>query len=182
MALSNTPIGPNGEGVILIEIEGRKLGLDGFGNIIQNGALTGPENQGAKTPRTMGPLVVYGAAISIAKGGSANHCSVSLQVQDCMGNALQGVYSFDLYLSDAATGIGLTATTASGGIAALASSGTVLGALTTSKAISVTTNAAGLFILDILDTAKTGFYVCVARLAGGIGVQVSPQLTTANYA
>lgn len=179
---SLTPIGPNGEGVILVEIEGRKFGLDGFGNTINNGAVTSPENQGAKAPRTMGTNIVYNAAISNAKGGSANNCSVSFQVQDCYGNPLAGVFSFDLFLSDAATGIGLTATTASGGISALANSGTILGVLTAAKAISVTTNAAGLFILDILDTAKTAFYPVVSRLAGATGVQVGAQLTTASYA
>ena len=109
--------------------------------------------------------------------------SVLSQVEsniDIYGNPILVIFEIAIYLSDAFTGIGLTATTASGGIAALASTGTILGVLTTSKAIRATTNAAGLFTLVITDTAKTGFYP-VAGLLPGMPIQVGAQLTTASY-
>ena len=66
------------------------------------------------------------------------------------------------------------------GVAALAASGTILGVLTTSKAVRVVTNAAGLFVLVITDTAKTAFYP-VASFLPGVPVQVGAQLTAASY-
>jgi hypothetical protein len=44
----------------------------------------------------------------------------------------------------------------------------------------VQTKAAGSFVLQITDTAKTGFYVCVRNPSTGL-VSVSDQLVTANY-
>jgi len=132
-------------------------------------------------PGVMGKNIPFNLAISAAAGTpTSNISNVSFQMQDRTGAALAGVWEFDLYLSDAATGVGLTATTASGGIAAAASSGTILGVLTTSKALRVATNAAGLFTLAITDTAKTGFYPCAFPVPG-FPVQVGTQLVTGNY-
>src|SRR6185312_15290441 len=58
---------------------------------------------------------------SIAKGGSANICLVTIQVEDGAGNALPGPFELMVYLSDSAAGAGLTAVTASGAVAAGAS-------------------------------------------------------------
>jgi hypothetical protein len=41
------------------------------------------------------------------------------------------------------------------------------------------TNPAGIFELQITDTAKTHFYPCA--VVSNFGVQVGPQLLTANY-
>lgn len=111
--------------------------------------------------------------------GAANVCLVTITLKDASGNAVTKVQPIDVYLSDAATGIGLTATTASGAVGAGAS-GTDLGVMTTKKATRCITNAAGVYILSITDTAKTGFYVCVC-LPNGINTVVSSQLITANY-
>ena len=178
---SLTSIGNDAEGAVLASIEGRLLGLDAAGNEVLNtyvAAQTKPSRGGI--PGQVGVNIPYNMAISNAKGASSNLSNVSFQVQDIYGNPISGVFDFDAYLSDAATGIGLTATTASGGIAALAGAGTVLGALTTSKAIRAQTNANGLFTLVITDTAKTPFYPC-AGLLPGYPVTVGAQLTTASY-
>lgn len=127
-------------------------------------------------------FVVAGSASSLlitnGAGASSNICNVSFQVTDYLGNAVAGVFLLDIYLSDAATGIGLTATTASGGIAAVSADGTILDVLVASKFVRAQTNAAGLFVLAITDTAKTGFYPVAAR---GSAVTVGAQLTTASY-
>jgi hypothetical protein len=172
--------GNNAEGVILVEIEGRKFGIDAAGNLVLNTKLTEP---GAASRLggvgLIGAGISFNCAISNAQGSVANHSSVTFQVQDVYGNAISGYFNLKVFLSDAATGVGLTATTASGGIAALAGGGTVLGALTTSKAVEVVTNANGQFVLDITDTAKTGFYPCV--VLGGRSVQVGAPLTAGSY-
>ena len=76
------------------------------------------------------------------------------------------------------TGAGLTATTASGTVQAGAS-GTDLGTLTAKKALACRTTAAGLYILAITDTAKTGFYPVVT--IPGRKLIVGAQLVTGNY-
>lgn len=167
------------EGKILASIEGRLFGIDPAGNIALNTLTHMPLTPAMGFTQLVGKRMPYGFGISNAVGASANLSNVSFQLQDVNGNAISSVFEFDLYLSDAATGIGLTGTTASGGIAALAASGTILGVLTTAKALRVITNAAGLFVLVITDSAKTGFYPCAVAPSGA--VQVGAQLTTASY-
>lgn len=112
--------------------------------------------------------------------GASNVCEVTLQVKDGAGTALAGIFHMDLWLSDAADGEGLTGTTASGAVAAKASSGTDLGTLTTKKALRVQTKDDGTYILSITDTSKTGFYVA-ATVPGSSRISVSSQLVTGNY-
>lgn len=114
-----------------------------------------------------------------AAAGTTNVCNVTVTAQDYDGNALAQIVVFDLWLSDAASGAGLTATTASGGIAA-GSKGAVLGVLTTAKALRVQTDATGTFILSITDTAKTAFNVCASG-PNSSGAVVGATLATGNY-
>lgn len=116
-------------------------------------------------------------AFSVAAGGS-NVSLVTITVKDAAGNAVTGPVDLDITLSDAATGAGLTATTASGAVAAGAS-GVDLATLVSKKALRVQTTAAGVYILSITDSAKTGFYVTAAL--GGKKAFVSSQLVTGNY-
>ncbi len=115
---------------------------------------------------------------SPAAGGS-NVCEVTITVKDGAGNAIARPHHLDIILSDAATGAGLTATTASGAVAAKAASGTDLATLVSKKALRVQTLATGVYILSITDSAKTGFYV--AAVLGDLPIQVSSQLVTGNY-
>lgn len=112
--------------------------------------------------------------------GAANVCNVLVTPLDFAGNALTGVREFEIFLSDAATGIGLTATSASGTVTNKTSEGTVLTALTAKKHILAQTKAGGTFTLEITDASKTLFYVaCRIPLSGKMSV--SDQLITANY-
>ena len=121
---------------------------------------------------------VFGFSFSPAAGG-ANVCEVTVRCVDHSGATMAGVFHLDLWLSDAATGVGLTATTASGTVTAKTASGAVIGTDTTKKALRVQTLATGVFILEITDTAKTGFYVAASN--GRRTASVSSQLVTANY-
>src|SRR6266576_2968752 len=104
------------------------------------------------------PAIRVGAA---AAAGAANITLVTIAVARVDARPpTSGVFTMDLWLSDAATGEALTAVTASGAVAAGAS-GSVLGTYTAKKALRVQTTAAGLFILSITDTAKTPFIVCI---------------------
>lgn len=124
-----------------------------------------------------------GAPASISftpAAGASNVCEVTLQVNDAAAAALSGVFNFDLWLSDASSGAGLTGTTASGAVAAKAASGIDLATYTAKKALRVQTKADGTYILSITDSSKTGFYVC-AQLPTTGAAQVSAQLETGNY-
>lgn len=126
-----------------------------------------------------GKQIVSDVTFSAAPG-AANVTEVTITVRDGAGNAIAEVHALDVYLSDAATGAGLTATTASGTVTVKAGSGTVLGTHTTKKALRVLTDVAGVFVLEITDTAKTLFYVCAVLAVSG-RVIVSEQLATEDY-
>lgn len=117
---------------------------------------------------------------TIAAGGT-NETRITIQAVDAAGTNLTGAYNFNVMLSDAATGVGLTATTASGAVTTHTGGGTVIGTDTAKKALHVQTNASGNAIITITDTAKTGFYVVAVRPVDGKAV-VSRQLVTADYA
>ena len=163
----------------LVELHSPLLGIDGQGNLLldTSGKLA-EQIQLGNIPQFAGKGIPTGVAITNAVGASANIANVTFQVQDVAGNAIAGVFNLDVWLSDAATGAGLTATTASGGIAAASSGGTVLGVETTSKAVFAQTNTSGAFVLAITDTAKTGFYPAASL---NTTATVGAQLTTASY-
>ena len=71
---------------------------------------------------------------------------------------------FLLWLSDAATGLGLAATAASGAVAVKGTDGFDIGILTAKKALVCQTKADGTYILSITDTSKTLYYVCALPL------------------
>lgn len=118
-------------------------------------------------------------AFTIAQGGSSNITLITMQVKDGAGNNIAAVAPVEWWLTDAATGAALTATTASGAVAAGAS-GTDLLSKVSKKAGDAITDATGKYILSITDTAKTGFYIAVTCPGTGVTF-VSRQLVTADY-
>ena len=118
--------------------------------------------------------------LSFAIAAAATNVSnVTISVVNKDGYTIPGVHILDVWLSDAATGIGLTGATASGTVQAKTASGTVHGALTAKKALRVSTLADGTFVLEITDSAKTGFYVAAA--SGIIPTQVSRVMVAGDY-
>lgn len=113
--------------------------------------------------------------------GAANVTEVTITVVDRLGNTVAGVFEMLTWLSDAATGAGLTATTASGTVTAKAASGADFGALTAKKALILQTLATGVAILEITDTAKTGFYVGSNLVGLGDARGISSQLVSGDY-
>jgi hypothetical protein len=110
--------------------------------------------------------------------GAANHCVVTLRVQDFQGNNLQQVFDLDFYLSDSSTGVGVSATAPSGGYSI--TTGTSLNIKVTGLAGEALTDGTGKLVVNITDTAKTLYFP--AAEAPGTGVTwVGPQLQTSNY-
>lgn len=121
-----------------------------------------------------------GSIAFAAAAGGTNVAEVTITVKDAAGATIAAPFTLTVWLSDAATGAGLTGTTASGTVTAKAASGAVFGTLTAKKALVVQTLATGIFVLEITDTAKTGFYVCASLPSVG-STKVSAQLVTGNY-
>jgi hypothetical protein len=151
---------------ILTSIHGRLLGLDAQGGGANGLIVKGEPDQ---------------IVMTVAKGGSANITLVTLQACDNEGFSVAKVLNGIVWLSDAATGAGLTATSASGNVVA-GTAGTDLGDLTSKKAKTFQTDATGKYILSITDTAKTAFYVCAKLDAGRYVPAQILQLAAANYA
>lgn len=124
-------------------------------------------------------LVPQLIGVAIAAAG-ANVSEITLTVQDGHGVAIAKAVPLKIWLSDDAGGLGLTSTSASGTVTAKSASGEVFGTLTAKKALEVQTLANGTFILEITDTAKTGFYVATELPVAGLP-SVSRQLLTADY-
>lgn len=143
----------------LTEIHGRRAGLDNATNRI---ALLGRP---------------FSVTMTVATDGS-NKTKVTCQLVDIEGASVAQVMNMDLWLSDAATGAGLTATAASGAVAA-GSAGADIATLTSKKALRVQTDATGVYILSITDTGKTAYKVC-AQMPDG-AVVVGATLATASY-
>lgn len=117
------------------------------------------------------------ATATVATDG-ANISLVTITVRDAMGRVVP--CEFGVRLSDSATGLGLTATSASGTVTdkTAGTTGQILSILVAKKAWIVQTTAAGTYQLQITDTAKTAFVVVVV-----IDGLIMPVLTlaAANY-
>lgn len=160
---------------------GARTVIGGELDIESGGALKIAGTQVTSTPAELNLLDAAPATFTFAPAaGGANVCEVTITVKDAAGATLAAMKTLELWLSDAATGAGLTGTTASGTVTAKAASGTVLTALTAKKHIIIQTLATGVFILEITDTAKTGFYVVVKNPLTGAH-HVSAQLVAGNY-
>lgn len=116
---------------------------------------------------------------AVAAGG-ANVSEVTITVVDAAAATVAAVHHLDVWLSDSATCAGATGTTASGTVTAKAASGRVVSTFIAKKELRVETLATGVFILEITDTAKTGFFVCATGPASGKAA-ASAQLVTGNY-
>lgn len=143
-------------------------------------ALEATEQLTASGAVTLESVKLVASATFTPAAGGANVSEVTIQLKDGDGTNIATARNLEIWLSDAATGLGITGTTASGTVQAKAASGTVLTAVTAKKHILAQTLANGSFVLEITDTAKTGFYVAVRNPTTG-GIHVSAQLVTGNY-
>jgi hypothetical protein len=111
--------------------------------------------------------------------GAENICEVAIVGKKADGaTSLTNVAPVLVWLSDAVSGAGLTGTSTTGTVQAKSGSQD-LAVLTAKKALLVQLSAAGLYTLEITDSAKTLFKVCVQPLTGGPISTVT--LTAENY-
>ena len=152
----------NGNAVITEVVEDTGCLTNRFGLNAVNGKVTGDQ-----------------ALFTIAQGGAANICQITIQMADNGGQPIANqAFDLDVILSDAANGVGVTATGPSGGLAV--TGGTQLNIYVAGKALYAQANASGQLIITITDTAKTGYYVMVQGAALPFAY-VSRQLLAADY-
>ena len=128
----------------------------------------------------MGGVEVPAACSFSYASAAANVSEVTVTVLGADGLILAGVWTLVLHLSDAATGVGLTGTAASGTVNAKAASGTDHAALTAKKSLLVQTLAAGTYILEITDSSKTGYYPS-ASVTGSGALSIGAQMVSGDY-
>ncbi len=123
--------------------------------------------------------MIAGFTFAAASAG-ANIAEVTITAKQADGSTtVASPVIFHLWLSDAATGAGLTATAASGTVTVKSASGAVIGTLTSKKSLVVQALATGVFTLEITDTAKTAFYVCAQSPHGE--TKIATVLATGDY-
>jgi hypothetical protein len=92
--------------------------------------------------------------------GASNVCIFTGTVKDAAGATIEAVHNLLVYISEAATGAGVSADSYSTGAAV--STGVSLGALTANKVFMVQTNTSGVFAISITASAKPADQYCVA--------------------
>jgi len=92
--------------------------------------------------------------------GSTNESNVLFEVLDAEGNAVEEPYIIRAWLSDAATGLGLTGTATSSAAAIVSGFGSVFTIQTAKKDWFLQTNADGQAKLLLTDSSETLFYAC----------------------
>jgi hypothetical protein len=120
--------------------------------------------------------IAASAAVSFA-AGAANVSNVTVQLKDAAAANLTHSCLVRIWLSDAATGVGLTSHAAD---TITASTGTVWHVDTAAASLLVQTDATGKAVLVVTDTHKTGFYVA-CDFANGRAYGVSAQMVAGDY-
>lgn len=106
---------------------------------------------------------------------SVNTINVAVQLKDAHGNNIAQPVNCKAYLSDSATGLGITGTPATSAIA-IGTNGYILATLVTEVMVDVLTNAAGQFDLNLIQTASPTTEYLVLILPDG-NILVSGAIT-----
>lgn len=109
-------------------------------------------------------------AITLA-AGATNVMTVTVTAKDARGQTVAAVTPFEIWISEAATGIGLTADSYSGNVTATV--GAFHTALTAKKHFLGVTAATGILTFTVTDTAEPADQYIVAKSPDGRGVIVS---------
>ncbi len=111
------------------------------------------------------------ATVTLA-AGAANSIDATFTIKDMAGVTVTGVHKVEVYISEAATGIGLSTDTPSGNLTA--STGTVLSVLTTKAHITALTDANGVLVLNLVDSGKPAdLYFVFVRPFGSLVVSAA---------
>lgn len=114
-----------------------------------------------------------GAEITLAASATTDGMDITVQLLNAQGQAVAGAYSFDLYISEDADGIGISTNDAGTDLAA--DTGAVIEAFAADLHWRVVTDDAGLFIGTIVDSDNPAdLYVCVIAPVSGAVIAEGP--------
>lgn len=109
--------------------------------------------------------------IALAASATTDGMDITITAKDANGNTVAAVTPVEVWISEAATGIGLTADSYSGTVTA--STGSILTALTAKKHFLAVTAATGILVLTAVDSANPADQYVVAAKPDRRGVVVS---------
>jgi hypothetical protein len=144
-------------------------------NIVTGAAGTGTDTDGNKYHG--GQVEPFTASI-VHAAGATNTLTATITLKDRSGAAIAAVHGIEVWISRDSDGSGLTATAASGTLTA--STGTIRTALTAKKHVMLTTDANGIAVLALVDSAKTQGERFIVKMPGGRLV-VGAASVTADY-
>lgn len=107
----------------------------------------------------------FTVSIDLAASETTDGMDITVTVKDADGNTMAGIYAFEMYMSEAATGIGLTGDTYSGDLTA--SVGGVAAVRTSKKAWLIQTHTTGIFTGTLVDSANPADQYVVVVLPSG---------------
>lgn len=178
--------GDDGSGIVTAMAAASLTGGAGTGiGIVSKGALVVDTTNGALYQNTGTQAVpAYSTSLTVSNGipatvdialaaGAANVMQITITVQDSNGDAIASVFELDWWISDAATGIGLTADSFSGDVAT--TTGTEFVEHTSKKHYTGLTDVNGVIVATVTDTnTPADIYVAVRHpLTGEVNVSAA---------
>lgn len=109
--------------------------------------------------------------VTLSTGVSFSSTRITVTAKDADGATVAGVHNFELHMSESSSGLGLTGDTYSGDLTA--STGKIIGTLTSKKAWVIQTHTTGVFAGDLVDSAMPADQYAVVKKPIGVGVVVS---------
>jgi hypothetical protein len=147
-----------------------------FGNFIRGvtadgaGVISAPragvkvfanENLTGDLGESDGAARIFATATIALAAGAVNAMQVTITARDAAGVAITGVQALDVWVSEAASGIGLTADAYSGDL--VVTTGSELQEIVSKKHYTLLTDANGVIVLTITDTAEPADQYMVVR-------------------
>lgn len=118
------------------------------------------------------------AVTFVAAAGAANVCTLTITLLDSEGFAIAAITSFDAWISDAATGAGLSSHALTSELTC--GTGALMGLITATKAWRLQTDSTGTCVVSLTDTGKNLTYFCV-QLDKHVAPRVATVLVAGNY-
>jgi hypothetical protein len=116
-------------------------------------------------------------SVSLLAATAANGMDITITAKDAAGTTVAEAHQLEFWMSEAATGIGLTGDDYSGDL--VATTGVILSAHTAKKHWSVSTAATGIFVATLTDDAKPADqYVAIKKPVGAALVVSAASGTT----
>lgn len=113
----------------------------------------------------------FSCTVEIAASSTTDGMDITVTMLDRDGNTLAAVVEFDAWMSESASGLGLTGDTYSGDLTA--GTGAILGAYVSKKSWKLQTAATGIFVGTLVASANPTDQYVVVQLPFGFGRVIS---------